>query len=213
MLASLIAPLPEGSGRIGLLSSDEFLARARPFDRALLRDREVTRIGVLACAGHRDARQILDFATAYFDDREVFRVYAGCGRDDLPEMDLLYLAGGDPASIADCVLSRPGFWDEVLDRWRTGLMLAGSSAGAMMLCSRAIGACTCSDPQHEWGDGLGPVDGIGLAVHADQRDKEWLAHLPTTTGQPVIAMEEGTGIILDPGVAPRTVGRGRVWRL
>lgn len=213
MLASLITPLPAGAGRIGLLSSDEFLERARPFDKALLAGRKVERIGILFCADHRSARESLQFASAYFPDQEVFRVHASCGRDELPEMDLLYLAGGDPRSLAECVQGRPGFWEEALDRWRAGMMLAGSSAGAMMLCSHAIGACTCSNPNHEWGDGLGPVEGIGLAVHADRRDRAWLERLPKTTQEPVIAMEEGTGIILDPGVAPRTVGRGRVWRL
>jgi hypothetical protein len=212
-LGSLIRPLPHGAGRIGLLSSDEFLPRARPFDDALMADRQVSQIGVLLCADHRAAHQSLDFARRHFPDREVFRVFASCGPDELPDMELLYLAGGDPRSLAMCVQERPGFWGEVLERWRAGLMLAGSSAGAMMLCGHAIGACTCTNPEHEWGDGLGPVEGIGLAVHADRRDPEWLAHLPSTAREPVIAMDEGTGIILDPGSPPRTVGEGRIWKL
>lgn len=212
-LDALIAPLPSGAGRVGLLSSDEFLPIARPFDDALLADRAVERIGVLLCADHRAAPQSLRYAQTHFPDHEVVRVHAHCGHEPLPEIDLLYLAGGDPRSLAACVQDRPGFWDEVLARWHAGMLLAGSSAGAMMLCRRAIGACTCVDPTHEWGDGLGPLEGIGLAVHADRRDPSWLAHLPTTAQMPVIAMDEGTGIILDAGESPRMVGDGRIWQL
>lgn len=212
-LGSLIKPLPTGAGRIGLLSSDEFLPRARAFDDAVLADRQVERIGVLLCADHLAANQSLEFARRHFPDQQVFRVVAACGPDDLPDMDLLYLGGGDPRSLATCVQERAGFWDDVTQRWRAGMMLAGSSAGAMMLCRHALGACTCTNPHHEWGDGLGPVEGIGLAVHADRRDPEWLAHLPQTAAEPVIAMDEGTGIILEPGRPPRTVGEGRIWRL
>lgn len=210
-LVELISPLPEGAGRIGLLSSDEFLPRTRPFDAALFEGIEPRRIGVILCAHHPSASQGLAFAQRAWPDRQVIQVCASCAPDEpIPEVDLLFLAGGDPKALLECIRARDGFWPEVLKRWRAGMPLAGSSAGAMVLCEHAIGTCPCLDPTHEWGDGLGPVSGIGLAVHADVREPAWLAHLPSVAPSAVVAMDEAAAIILDPGQAPRTFGRVRV---
>ena len=211
----LFAPLPAGAGRIGLLSSDEFMDRAQPFDTELLDGANVARIGVVLCADHASAPQSHGFAVKHFREYgcEVLDVRASCALDPLPEVDLLYLAGGNPRELIDCIRGRDGWWDEVLARWRAGMHLAGSSAGAMVLCTRALGTCACVDPTHQWGDGLGPIDGVGLAVHADRRDPTWLAELPLHAPVPVVALDEGTGLILEHGLAPRVVGEGRVREL
>lgn len=211
----LFPTLPDGAGRIGLLSSDEFLEPARPFEDVLLADAGIRRIGVVLCADHAAAPQSLGFAERRFrgDGIEVLDVPSGCAPTPLPEVDLLYLAGGNPRELLGCVRSRDGWWEQVLDRWRAGMHLAGSSAGAMALCADAIGTCTCVDPTHEWGPGLGPVTGVGLAVHADRRDPAWLAGLPASAPVPVVAMDEATGVILEPGRPSMVVGPGRVWAL
>lgn len=215
-LEDRFAPLPVGAGRIGLLSSDEFLDRANAFDTALLNGLEVRRMGVVLCADHSAAPQSHGFAVKHFRSfgiEIVEDVRASCSLEPLPDVELLYLAGGNPRELLQCVQNRAGWWDEVLQRWRNGMHLAGSSAGAMLLCRQALGTCACTNPTHEWGDGLGPIDGVGLAVHADRRDPAWLAELPHRAPVPVVAMDEGTGIILEHGSAPRVVGKGRVWEL
>lgn len=214
-LSDLFPRLPEGSGRVGLLSSDEFLERARPFDTELLDGAGVRTIGVVLCADHASAPQSYGFAVKHFREYgcEVIDVRASCAPQPLPEVDLLYLAGGNPRELLDCVRARSGWWDDVLARWRSGMHLAGSSAGAMVLCERALGTCACVDPTHEWGDGLGPIRGIGLAVHADRRDPTWLRELPARAPVPVVALDEGTGVVLEANGDPRVVGDGRVWRL
>lgn len=214
-LEHLFAPLPDGAGRIGLLSSDEFMDRAQPFDTDLLDGANVSRIGVVLCADHASAPQSYGFAVKHFREYgiEVLDVRASCALDPLPDVDLLYLGGGNPRELLDCIRGRAGWWDEVLQRWRAGMHLAGSSAGAMVLCTRALGTCACVDPTHEWGDGLGPIDGVALAVHADRRDPAWLAELPVRAPLPVVALDEGTGLILEPGHPPRIVGEGRVREL
>lgn len=214
-LEDLLPEPPAGAGRIGLLSSDEFLDRAQPFDTELLDGANVSRIGVVLCADHASAPQSYGFAVKHFRAYgcEVLDVKASCSLEPLPDVDLLYLAGGNPRELLECIRGRGGWWDEVLARWRAGMHLAGSSAGAMVLCTRALGTCACVDPTHEWGDGLGPVEGVGLAVHADRRDPAWLAELPVRAPVPVIALDEGTGVLLAHGRRPTIVGEGRVWQL
>lgn len=210
----LLPALPEGAGRVGLLSSDEFLDRANPFDSALLEGAGVQRIGVVLCADHSAAPQSLGFARKHFHPFgvEVLDVTASCGIGPIPEVDLLYLGGGNPKELLECAQGRDGWWPEILERWRSGMHLAGSSAGAMVLCEKALGTCPCVNPHHEWGDGLGPLSGFGLAVHADRRDPAWLAGLPEHAPVPVIAMDEGTGLILETGKDPQQIG-DRIWVL
>lgn len=215
MLDTLLAPLPAGAGRVGLLSSDEFLERALPFDEELLEGANVERIGVILCADHAAAPQSLGFARKHFHrfGIDVVDVPSSCGIDPLPAIDLLYLGGGNPKELLECILARDGWWDGILDRWRQGMHLAGSSAGAMILCEHALGTCPCTNPHHEWGQGLGPVMGVGLAVHADRRSEEWLDELPKHAPAPVVAMDEGVGVLLQAGNAPKVAGDGRVWIL
>ena len=48
-----------------------------------------------------------------------------------------YLVGGDPGLVAH-VLSGSAVWHSIFNAWRGGASLAGSSAGAMALCSQTL---------------------------------------------------------------------------
>jgi cyanophycinase len=48
-----------------------------------------------------------------------------------------YMVGGDPGLVAQ-VLRGSAVWRAVFDAWRDGAVLAGSSAGAMALCSHTL---------------------------------------------------------------------------
>lgn len=48
-----------------------------------------------------------------------------------------YLAGGDPGLVAQ-VLRGSAVWRSIFEAWRAGASLAGSSAGAMALCSHTL---------------------------------------------------------------------------
>ena len=50
---------------------------------------------------------------------------------------LFYLVGGDPGLVAQ-VLRGSAVWRAVFEAWRDGAALAGSSAGAMALCSHTL---------------------------------------------------------------------------
>ena len=67
-----------------------------------------------------------------------------------------YLVGGDPGLVAT-VLRGSLVWRAIFDAWRDGAALAGSSAGAMALCSHTL--VRASWPIH---DTRRPVDALGL---------------------------------------------------
>ena len=48
-----------------------------------------------------------------------------------------YLVGGDPGHVAQ-VLRGSKVWRSIFEAWRSGAVLAGSSAGAMALCSQTL---------------------------------------------------------------------------
>jgi cyanophycinase len=50
---------------------------------------------------------------------------------------LFYLVGGDPGLVAQ-VLRGSAVWRAIFEAWRGGAALAGSSAGAMALCSHTL---------------------------------------------------------------------------
>src|SRR5205807_6734553 len=85
--------------------------------------------------------------------------------DKLAECDVLFLAGGSPAVLLATLRDTP-FWAEALRRWREGLSLAGSSAGAMALCTHSLVPEPGDRRPTQWRPGLGPIERVALAVHA-----------------------------------------------
>jgi cyanophycinase len=55
-----------------------------------------------------------------------------------------YLVGGDPGLVAQVLEGTP-VWRAMFDAWRDGAVLAGSSAGAMALCSHTLVRATWPD--------------------------------------------------------------------
>src|SRR5260221_10814937 len=165
--------LPPGAGAIGLLSSDEFTKPATAFDRVLL-DASGPRVAVVLAADARAAPNSAALALSHYRRLGAEPVILDVlHRDDatagaLPECDVVFLAGGSPLDLVAALRGTP-FWDEALRRWRHGTALAGSSAGAMALCADCLLPEAGADKPTVWSQGLGPVAGIGLAVHASSR--------------------------------------------
>jgi cyanophycinase-like exopeptidase len=57
--------------------------------------------------------------------------YAGQIRD----ASLIYISGGDPHFLADCLINTP-VWSAIVANWQRGGSLAGCSAGAMVLSAQ-----------------------------------------------------------------------------
>ena len=212
-LAEVIDQIPEDAGPIGLLSSDEFTLGARTFDRALLAAARGPRVAIMPCADHEHADMIMNNARAHLTPLGATVFEADIGHrpasGTLRDADVYYLPGGDPSELLACLrgtlLPR-----QLIDRWMNGAALAGSSAGAMALCKACLIPEPGADKPTVWTDGLGPIEKVGLAVHVTTRPHAWLRRVAETSRVPVLAMDDGTGVLLRNGRAPEVIGRGRV---
>jgi hypothetical protein len=214
-LDDVVDRIPPGCGVIGLLSGDEFLPGVEEFDRALI-GMTGPRVALLFCADSRAAPHSARLAVAHYRRLGAAPIPLDvltreqAAADALPPYDVLFLAGGGPHALLECVQDTP-LWDEALRRWRAGTALAGASAGAMTL------SIHCSVPDEgasaptRWTRGLGPLERFGLACHATSRPRGWLEDLCAKAPVPVVALDDHTGMILGPGVPPAVHGPGRAW--
>src|SRR5213594_390007 len=137
--------------------------------------------------------------------------------DALREVDWIYFSGGRPQHAINVLAGTP-FWDEVVRRHREGAILAGSSAGAMMLGEKSY----APDDPDENGlprsislrDGLGVLSGHFVIPHFDllsqfptERVAAWTALWPA--GFRGLGIDEDTALV--EGTQGWSVrGRGRV---
>ena len=216
-LARLLDAIPSGHGPVGLLSSDEFTRLAEPFDRALL-DAAGQTVALIFAADPRGASRSAALAKRHYKrlgaTPTVVEVYTRdqATADALPSYDILFLAGGSPSALLSCLRDTP-LWDEAVRRWRDGSALAGSSAGAMALCRHSLEPVPGANRPTRWSGGLGPIERVALAVHARTAAKEWLDHVATTAPVPVIALDEGVGLLLRSERPVDVLGEGRAWVL
>jgi cyanophycinase len=216
-IAELVDEIPAGHGPVGLLSSDEFLPVAEPFDRALL-EAAGRRVALILAADPRGAAHSARLGLAHYRrlgaDPEVVDVYTRvqATAEALPQYDVLFLAGGSPSALLACLRGTP-LWDETLRRWRDGRALAGSSAGAMALCRQSLSPEPGASRPTRWTEGLGPIERFALAVHARTAPEEWLDLVEQTAPVPVIALDEGVGLLLQAEQPVRVLGKGRAWVL
>jgi len=98
---------------------------------------------------------------------------------------VFYLVGGDPGLVAQ-VLRGSRVWTAMLDAWEGGAALAGSSAGAMALCSHTLIRATWPDHTNRRpAEALGLVPDTAVLPHYDTFGHRWIEsarrELPGTT--------------------------------
>ncbi len=118
----------------------------------------------------------------------------------------IYLSGGSPMHLRSVLKDTPA-WSAIVDAWRGGAVLAGSSAGAMVLGDSMVdprgGALTL---------GLGLLERIAVMPHYDTWSEE-KAHrtVQLATGHlRIAAIDERTALIRDPDGTWCAVGAGDV---
>ncbi len=174
-LAQALGDIPAGHGPVGLLSGDEFTPAVEPFDRLLL-EACGPRIAIVVAAAGVDAPNAGRHGLSHYRRLGADPVVVDCVTRDqatadvLPPYDVLFIAGGSPRALLRCLRESP-LWDQVLRRWRKGAALAGASAGAMALCRHCLLPKPGGLVPTQWTDGLGPIEGCGVAVHADSRPR------------------------------------------
>ncbi len=130
---------------------------------------------------------------------------------ELRNARLFYLLGGFPTHLYSSLAGSRG-WQAVLDAYQEGAVIAGSSAGAMVLCSHFFDPYT-----REVMEGLNLVPNACVLPHYTSFGRHWVKRLQATLPQamlPQIAMigiEEQTAAINDGEQGRWTVyGKGRV---
>lgn len=107
-----------------------------------------------------------------------------------------YLVGGDPGLVAQ-VLAGSRVWAAMFEAWREGAALAGSSAGAMALCSHTLIRATWPDrTQRRPHDALGVVPNTAVLPHYDAFGHKWIEsarrELPDVT---LLGIDERTAAV------------------
>lgn len=117
-----------------------------------------------------------------------------------------YLVGGSPLHLRAVVKDSPA-WASIVGAWEAGGVLAGSSAGAMVLCDPMVdprgGAFTL---------GLGLLSGLAV-IPAHDHWSEDAAHRTRQMSPPSLVLagiDERTALIRSPEGAWRTEGAGEV---
>jgi cyanophycinase len=116
----------------------------------------------------------------------------------------VYLGGGSPMHLRSVLKGSP-VWEALLDAWRRGAVVAGSSAGAMVLTDPMVdprgGALTV---------GLGMVQELAVIPHFGDENaaKVHRSIALAAPGLPVVGLPERTALIRDPDGAWRQAGQG-----
>jgi cyanophycinase len=85
-----------------------------------------------------------------------------------------YLVGGDPGLVAKTLLGTP-LWDAIVEAWRSGAALAGSSAGAMALGEWTLVRDRFPGDVNRWyREALGLVPRVAVIPHFDTFGGRWV---------------------------------------
>jgi cyanophycinase len=119
---------------------------------------------------------------------------------------LVFLLGGFPQHLAD-TLRGSRAWQAVLEAWRQGAVIAGSSAGAMVL-----GGVFFDPVSEALCPGLGLLPDVCVIPHHDTFGRRWAPKLAELAPEAVkLGIDEETGMINEgPGGRWAVYGRGAV---
>ena len=122
----------------------------------------------------------------------------------LREAKLIYMLGGFTGYLGE-TLKGSAAWQAVLEAYATGAVIAGSSAGAMVMCEFYY------DPSRgQVVEGLNLVPNSIVMPHYNTFGKSWASRLLEISQVTLIGIDEGTGM-LDDGAGTWTVyGAGNV---
>jgi cyanophycinase len=118
----------------------------------------------------------------------------------------IYLAGGSVLHLRSVLKASP-VWDALVEAWAGGAVLAGSSAGAMVLGDAMVdprgGALTL---------GLGLLPQLAVLPHASTWSEEKMHRTVklASAGLRIAAIDERTALLLGRDGRWRTAGQGQV---
>jgi cyanophycinase len=122
----------------------------------------------------------------------------------LREAKLIYMLGGFTGYLGE-TLKESSAWKAVLEAYRNGAVVAGSSAGAMVMCEFYY------DPsQAQVIEGLNLVQNSIVLPHHNTFGKSWASRLLEISQVTLIGIDEQTGMITDDKGAWAIYGSGSV---
>jgi len=187
------------------------------FDADLLDASGGTEVAVLpTAAAYEHPDHAVERAARWFEGlgatvRPVAAVDRTGARDDanvaaVRDARFVYLSDGSPMHLRSVLLQTP-LWDALVAAWQGGAVIAGSGAGATVLCDPAVdprgGAFTL---------GLGLVQQLAVVARADtwSEDKLHRTLQLTPGGVPLVEIDERTALLRDGDGAWRSAGAGAV---
>lgn len=192
-------------GRIALVGGNEFRKNCESMDRVVLGATGVERPRVAiipTAAAGQGPSMAADNGVTYFErlgaDAWPLMVLTSADADDpkfvsrLDDADLVYLTGGDPGHLLE-VLDGSALLDGLKRILRRGAVVAGSSAGAMVMGSW-MGF-------RDWRAALGIVPNIAVLPHHERSDLDSTAARLTAalpSGVAVLGVDVGTACLSGP---------------
>ena len=204
------------SGHLALVGGGEF-TEGCTFDAGLLEASGAAEVLVVpTAAAYEHPQRLVERAVGWFDRLGVpARGLDLLARPDSSKPEVVdalaasrftYLVGGSPLHLRAVVKDSPA-WDALVAAWQGGGVLAGSSAGAMVLCDPMVdprgGAFTL---------GLGLVPGLSV-IPAHDHWSEDAAHRTRQMSPPTLVLagiDERTALIRDGEGAWSVQGAGEV---
>ena len=218
-------------GPVALVGAGEFLPQMAEVDRGLLAatGRSRPRVAILPTASVPDGEDVFQrwaaMGVQHFSalgaevEPVLVRDRGGAGDEAfvqaVGEADLIYLSGGKPGFLM-ATIGGTRLASVILEAHARGAVVAGCSAGAMVLAGRVPGIRGRVVPWPiRWRLGLGLVPGAAVLPHYDAWPEPFsaLMALQAPRGVAVIGIDEDTAIIGRDG-SWQVHGRARatVWR-
>ena len=205
-------------GQIALVGGDEFRTGCEDMDREIMRasGQDPAKVVVIPTAAVTGPAKAANDGATHFgalggDSSQLMLLERGHAED--PDFfapatlaDVVYFTGGSPERLLETVLDSP-FLKAVLESVARGSVLAGSSAGAMVM-----GSMMRRPSADGWVDALGLVPGVAILPHHERRDQaETSLELKESapSGLTFLGIDARTGCLGTPGNW-LVVGSGRV---
>lgn len=196
-----MVPFMSSHGPLVLVGGGEFGEGLRGLDAALLESLGADEVAVLptAAAFERPERAVANAVAHFKAIGATAREVRVLGRPDasvaahvdaVRSARLIYLTGGSPLHLRS-VLKETPLWEALLEAWREGAALVGSSAGAMVLGDPMVdprgGAFTL---------GLGLVENLAVVPHLGAAAEHRTLRL-APPGVHLLGLPEQTAVVKD----------------
>jgi len=208
-------------GLLALVGGDEFRPGNEQHDSRLLASADNRPVYIVATAARDNPEAAVATARQWFTrlgrEAEELRVRSRADAQSAAVAEhalaagLLYIAGGDPGWVVE-VLRGSRVWAAMVEAWRRGTALAGSSAGAMAMCQWSLIRARWPDStRRRPSEALGLVPGCAVLPHFDTFGERWIPSAQRELGADVllVGVDERTAALWD-GTAWSASGSGAV---